>query len=73
MDALAWMLETSRDIDFIKIDKKPLINAQEASIEEAQEFYQANPFLFLSKEQRDFSYIVLSYDDIKDQLEIPAN
>ena len=73
MDALASMLETSRDIDFIKIDKKPLINAQEASIEEAQEFYQANPFLFLSKEQRDFSYIVLSYDEFKDQVEIPTN
>ena len=66
------MLETSRDIDFIKIDKKPLINAQEASIEEAQEFYEAN-FLFLSKEQRDFSYIVLSYDEFKDQVEIPTN
>ena len=73
MDALASMLETSRDVDFIKIDKQPLINAQEASIEEAQEFYQANPFLFLSKEQRDFSYIVLSYDEFKDQVEIPTN
>jgi len=73
MNALASMLETSRDIDFIKIDKKSLINAQETSIEEAEVFFNANPFLFLSKEQRDFSYIVLNYDEFKNQVEIPAN
>ena len=73
IDALASMLETSRDINFIKIDKKPLMISQEATMEEAQEFYNANPFLFLSKEQRDFSYIVLNYDAFKEQVEIPAN
>lgn len=73
MDALAAMLETSRDINFIKIDKKPLMLSQEASMEEAENFYNANPFLFLSKEQRDFSYIVLNYDAFKEQVEIPAN
>ena len=73
MDALAAMLETSRDINFIKIDKKPLMISQEATMEEAEEFFNNNPFLFLSKEQRDFSYIVLSYDAFKEQVEIPAN
>ena len=73
MDALAAMLETSRDINFIKIDKKPLMLSQEASMEEAENFYNANPFLFLSKEQRDFSYIVLNYDAFKEQVEIPEN
>ena len=73
IDALASMLETSRDINFIKIDKKPLMISQEATMEEAQEFFNANPFLFLSKEQRDFSYIVLNYDAFKEQVEIPAN
>lgn len=73
MDALAAMLETSRDINFIKIDKKPLTISQEATMEEAEEFFNNNPFLFLSKEQRDFSYIVLSYDAFKEQVEIPAN
>jgi len=73
MNALASMLETSRDIDFIKIDKKSLIDAQETSMEEAEAFFNANPFLFLSKEQRDFSYIVLNYDEFKNQVEIPAN
>jgi peptidyl-prolyl cis-trans isomerase D len=73
MDALAAMLETSRDINFIKIDKKPLTISQEATMEEAEEFFNNNPFLFLSKEQRDFSYIVLSYDAFKEQVEIPEN
>jgi peptidyl-prolyl cis-trans isomerase D len=73
IDALASMLETSRDINFIKIDKKPLMISQEATMEEAEEFFNANPFLFLSKEQRDFSYIVLNYDAFKEQVEIPAN
>ena len=70
LDALAAMLETSRDINFIKIDKKPLMLSQEASMEEAENFYNANPFLFLSKEQRDFSYIVLNYDAFNTKLTV---
>ncbi len=71
VEALASMLETSRDIDFIKVDKNILVNEQEASLEEGQVFYENNPFLFLSKEQRDFSYIVLTYDAYKKQVQVP--
>ena len=73
VEALASILETSRDIDFIKIDKNILISQQEASLEEGQAFYENNPFLFLSKEQRDFSYIVLTYDAYKQQVQVPDN
>jgi peptidyl-prolyl cis-trans isomerase D len=73
IEALASMLETSRDIDFIKIDKNILVNEQEASLEEGQAFYENNPFLFLSKEQRDFSYIVLTEDAYKQQVQVPEN
>ena len=69
--AMASMLETSRDINFIKINKAELENAQEASLTEGQEFYDANPFLFLSQEQRDFSYIVLTFDAFKEQVNVP--
>ena len=69
--ALASMLETSRDIDFIKADKNILISSQEVGLEEGQEFYDNNPFLFLSKEQRDFSYLVLTYDAYKKQVQVP--
>ena len=71
MEALASMLETSRDINFIKVDKKLLTDQQDATLEEGQEFYNNNPFLFLSKELRDFSYVVLSFDAYREQAEIP--
>ena len=73
VEALASMLETSRDIDFIKIDKNILVAQQDASLEEGQAFYENNPFLFLSKEQRDFSYIVLTEDAYKQQVQAPEN
>ncbi|MDA9785213.1 SurA N-terminal domain-containing protein [Gammaproteobacteria bacterium] len=69
--AMASMLETSRDINFIKINKAELENTQQASLTEGQEFYDANPFLFLSQEQRDFSYIVLTFDAFKEQVNVP--
>ena len=73
IEDLALMLETSRDIDFIKLDKNALVSQQEASLEEGQKFYNNNPFLFLSKEQRDFSYIVLTYDGYKKQVQVPED
>ena len=73
IESLAATLETSRDINFLKVDKKGLVASQDVSLQEAEEFYNANPFLFLSKEKRDFSYIVLSYEGYKDQVSIPEN
>ena len=73
MEDIAILLETSRDIDFIKVDKNQLIEQQNASLEEGQEFYNNNPFLFLSKELRDFSYLVLNYEAYKEQVEVPDN
>jgi len=70
---LASLLETSRDIDFVKVEKQVVVGAQDASLEEAEAFYNANPFLFLSEEKRDFSYLVLSYDAYKEQVQIPDN
>ena len=70
---LASLLETSRDIDFVKVEKQVVVGAQDATLEEAEAFYNANPFLFLSEEKRDFSYLVLSYDAYKEQVEIPDN
>src|SRR6056300_395966 len=54
VEALASMLETSRDIDFIKVDKNILVNEQEASLEEGQVFYENNPFLFFLKSNEIF-------------------
>ena len=73
IQSLASILETSRDINFLKVNKKVLIDSQDVSLQEAEEFYNNNPFLFLSHEKRDFSYIVLSYDKYKDKVVIPEN
>ena len=73
IETLASMLETSRDIDFIKLDKNILVSQQEAGLEEGQDFYNNNPFLFLSKEQRDFSYIILTQDAYKNEVQVPDN
>ncbi|MBD62651.1 MAG: hypothetical protein CMD68_01040 [Gammaproteobacteria bacterium] len=68
---LVSLLETSRDIDFIKVEKNIIVNQQQATLEEGEEFYNNNPFIFLSKEKRDFSYIVLDHDTYKSQVKIP--
>ena len=73
IESLAAILETSRDINFLKIDKKAFANSQDVSLQEAEAFYNNNPFLFLSQEKRDFSYIVLSFEKYKDQVVIPDN
>ena len=73
IEFLTGILETSRDIKFLKIDKKDFVNSQDVSLQEAEEFYNNNPFLFLSQEKRDFSYIVLSFEAYKDQVVIPEN
>ena len=73
MKDLASMLETSRDIDFIKVDKNALVSQQEASLEEGQQFYNNNPFLFLTKQERDFSYLVLNHDAYKKQVQVPED
>ena len=73
IEGLASLLETSRDINFVKVDKNILVSQQEASLEEGQQFYDSNPFLFLSKEQRDFSYLVLTYDAYKEQVQVPED
>ena len=69
--SLASLLETSRDINFIKVDKTTVVDSQKASLEEGQAFYNENPFLFLSQEQRDFSYIVLTFEAYQEQVDIP--
>ena len=73
IESLAAILETSRDINFIKIDKKAFVDSQDVSLQEAEEFYNNNPFLFLSQEKRNFSYIVLTFEQYKDQVVIPEN
>ena len=49
IQSLASILETSRDLNFLKVNKKVLIDSQDVSLQEAEAFYNNNPFLFLSQ------------------------
>ena len=68
---LANALEKKSDINFLKISLEGLKNEIVNTLDELQEFYQNNQFLFFSDEKRSFKYIEITQDDYIDKVEIP--
>jgi len=68
---LANALEKKSDINFLKISLEGLKNEIVNTLDELQEFYQNNQFLFFSDEMRSFKYIKINQDDYIDKVEIP--
>ena len=68
---LASLLEQSTDINFIKINFEELKSEIVNSSEELLDFYNENPSLFFSDEEKSFKYIVLDKSDYKDKVQIP--
>jgi len=68
---LANALEKKSDINFLKISLDGLKNEIVNTLDELQEFYQNNQFLFFSDEKRTFKYIKINKDDYIDKVEIP--
>ena len=68
---LANALEKKSDINFLKISLEGLKNEIVNTLDELQEFYQNNQFLFFSDEMRSFKYIEINQDDYVDKVEIP--
>ncbi len=68
---LANALEKKSDINFLKISLEGLKNEIVNTLDELQEFYQNNQFLFFSDEKRSFKYIEINQDDYIDKVEIP--
>jgi len=64
-------LEKKSDINFLKISLEGLKNEIVNTLDELQEFYQNNQFLFFSDEMRIFKYIEINQDDYVDKVEIP--
>tara|TARA_Y200000002_G_scaffold33310_1_gene24510 strand:+ start:4790 stop:6670 length:1881 start_codon:yes stop_codon:yes gene_type:complete len=64
-------LEKKSDINFLKISLEGLKNEIVNTLDELQEFYQNNQFLFFSDEMRSFKYIEINQDDYVDKVEIP--
>ena len=73
IEALASMLETSRDIDFIKVDKNILVNEQEAGLEEGQVSMKTTHFYFFLKSNEIFHISFLTYDAYKQQVQVPED
>ena len=67
----ANILEKRSDINFLKISLEGLKNEIVNTLDELQEFYQNNQFLFFSDEMRSFKYIEINQDDYIDKVEIP--
>jgi parvulin-like peptidyl-prolyl isomerase len=68
---LASLLEQSSNINFIKINFEELKSEIVNSSEELSDFYNENPSLFFSDEEKSFKYIVLDKSDYEDKVQIP--
>ena len=68
---LASLLEQSSNINFIKINFEELKSEIVNSSEELLDFYNENPSLFFSDEEKSFKYIILDKSDYEDKVQIP--
>ena len=68
---LASLLEQSSNINFIKINFEELKSEIVNSSEELLDFYNENPSLFFSDEEKSLKYIVLDKSDYEDKVQIP--
>jgi parvulin-like peptidyl-prolyl isomerase len=68
---IAYLLEQTVDVDFIKIDsdalKRNIINTDE----ELEEFYNLNQVLFYSEEKRSFKYLTLNPQNYAEKVIVP--
>jgi len=73
VEELAYLLEQTVDIDFLKIDTQKLKEQIDNPQEEIMEFYDNNQILFFSEEQRSFKYLILRAEDYTNLVEVPEN
>ena len=63
-------METKRDIKFIKADLNEISDQQDASLIEAEEYYNNNQLVFLSEEKRQFKFIELKQSTLQSDIQI---
>ena len=71
IEDLAFLLEQSANINFIKVDFNKLENQIINTDDEIKSFYDNNNLMFFSDEERSFNYFVLSPEDYKSLVNIP--
>ena len=73
VEELAYLLEQTADIVFLKIDTQKLKEQIDTPQAEIMEFYDNNQILFFSEEQRSFKYLILRSEDYINLVEVPEN
>ena len=63
-------METKRDIKFIKADLNEISDQQDASLIEAEEYYNNNQLVFLSEEKRQFKFIEFKESTLQSDIQI---
>ena len=73
VEELAYLLEQTVDLDFLKIDTQKLKEQIDNPNEEILEFYNNNQIMFFSEELRSFKYLILRAEDYENLVEVPEN
>ena len=71
IEDLAFLLEQSANINFIKVDFNKLENQIINTDDEIKSFYDNNNLMFFSNEERSFNYFVLSPEDYRSLVNVP--
>ena len=71
IEDLAYLLEQSANIEFIKVDFNKLENQIVNTDDEIKSFYENNNPMFFSDEERSFNYFILSSEDYRSLVNVP--
>jgi peptidyl-prolyl cis-trans isomerase D len=71
IEDLAFLLEQSANINFIKVDFNKLENQIINTDDEIKSFYDNNNLMFFSNEERSFNYFILSPEDYRSLVNVP--
>ena len=71
IEDLAYLLEQSANIEFIKVDFNKLESQIVNTDDEIKSFYENNNPMFFSDEERSFNYFILSPEDYRSLVSVP--
>ena len=71
IEDLAYLLEQSANIEFIKVDFNKLESQIVNTDDEIKSFYENNNPMFFSDEERSFNYFILSPEDYRSLVNVP--
>ncbi|WP_019896463.1 SurA N-terminal domain-containing protein [Hydrogenovibrio halophilus] len=72
VEALMTLQAQERDVNYLRVDHRPLMEQVKVTDQEIQDYYQSNREAFVQPEQVSISYVRLSQDQIAESLEVEA-